>query len=150
MTKHAQLPDRCVKCNVSTQRKLKRNFRWHPPVLYLLIVAGFLIYLILALVLGKTATVELGLCETHAAARRRDIFIAWMLVLLSFAAFYLLVVTEEMSLIFVSLLLFLGGVVYGIVKARIVAPEKIDNQYVWLTGINAQYLEQFPERTATR
>jgi len=145
MTKQAPLPDRCVKCNAPTHHKLKRNLRWHHPALYILVVGGLLFYFILALVLSKRATINVGLCETHAAARKRDILITWMLVLLSFASFYFAAATEEMSLLLVGLALFLGAVIYGVVKTRVVAPQKIDDHYVWLTGLNANYLEQFPE-----
>lgn len=145
MTKEAPLPDRCVKCNAPTQHRLKRNLRWHHPALYILIVGGFLFYVILALVLSKTATINVGLCETHAGARKRDILITWMLVLLSFASFYFAVAAEAASLFFVGLALLLAAIIYGSVKARVVAPRKIDEYYVWLTGVNANYLEQFPE-----
>ena len=150
MAKDAPLPDRCVKCNAPTQHTLKRNLRWHHPALYILIAAGFLFYAILALVLSKSATINVGLCETHAATRKRDIFITCVLVLLSFISFYLAAATGEMMLILAGLIIFLGGVIYGIVKARVVAPQKIDDQYVWLTGINANYLQQFPEWRASR
>jgi hypothetical protein len=73
-----------------------------------------------------------------------------MLVLLSLANFYFAVAADEMSLLFVGLILFLGAVIYGIVKARVVAPQKIDDHYVWLTGVNANYLQQFPEWHTTR
>lgn len=148
MTKQAPLPDRCVKCNAPTRHTLKRNLRWHHPALYILIIGGFLFYVILALVLSKSATINVGLCETHAAARKRDILIAWILVLLSFASFYFAASAEAMSLLFVGLTLFLGGIIYGIVKARVVAPQKIDDHYVWLTGLNTNYLEQFPQWSA--
>jgi hypothetical protein len=150
MMKQAPLPDRCVKCNAPTQHKLKRNLRWHHPALYILVFGGLLFYFLLALVLSKRATIDVGLCETHAATRKRDIVITWMLVLLSFGSFYLAATTEEMSLLFVGLTLLLGAVIYGIVKARVVAPQKIDDHYVWLTGLNANYLEQFPEWRATQ
>jgi hypothetical protein len=150
MMKQAPLPDRCVKCNAPTQHKLKRNLRWHHPALYILVFGGLLFYFLLALVLSKRATIDVGLCETHAATRKRDIVITWMLVLLSFGSFYLAATTEEMSLLFVGLTLLLGALIYGIVKARVVAPQKIDDHYVWLTGLNANYLEQFPEWRAAR
>lgn len=150
MTKQAVLPDRCVKCNAPTNHKLMRHLRWHHPVLYILVFGGLLIYLILALVVSKTATINVGLCETHAATRRRDILITWLLVLLSFASFFLVVATDEMSLLLVGAVLFLGAVVYGVSKARVVAPQKIDDYYVWLTGINTDYLQQFPEWDAAR
>ena len=150
MTKQAPLPDRCVKCNAPTHHKLKRNLRWHHPALYILIVGGFLFYVILALVLSKSATVNVGLCESHAAARKRNILITWMLVLLSCASFYFAVAMEEITLLFVGLTLLLGAVIYGIVKAKVVAPQRIDDQYVWLTGLNANYLEQFPDWSAAQ
>ena len=145
MNKQTPLPDRCVKCNAPTHHKLKRKLRWHPPALYFLIIAGFLFYAILALALGKSATIDVGLCEAHVAARKRDILITWMLVLLSFASFYFAVSAEQMSLLFVGVALFLGAVIYGVVKTRVVAPQKIDDHYVWLTGLNTKYLQQFPE-----
>jgi hypothetical protein len=145
MTKQAPLPDRCVKCNAPTHHRLKRNLRWHHPALYILIFGGLLFYFILALILSKTATINVGLCETHSAARKRGIFITWMLVLLSLGSFYFAVAADEMNLLFVGVILFLGAVIYGIVKARVVAPQKIDDQYVWLNGVNANYLQQFPE-----
>jgi hypothetical protein len=145
LTKQAPLPDRCVKCNAPTNHKLKRNLRWHHPALYILIVGGWLIYLILALVLSKRATVNVGLCETHAAARKRDLLITWTLVLMSFASFYFAAAAEETNLFFVGVALFLAGVIYGIVKTRVVGPKKIDDHYVWLTGVDANYLAQFPE-----
>lgn len=150
MTKQAPLPDRCVKCNAPTHHRLKRNLRWHHPALYILIFGGFLFYFILALVLSKTATINVGLCETHSAARKRGIFITWMLVLLSLISFYFAVAAEEMNLLFVGLILLLGAVIYGMVKARVVAPQRIDDQYVWLTGVNANYLQQFPEWHVSR
>lgn len=73
-----------------------------------------------------------------------------MLVLLSLISFYFAVAAEEMNLLFVGLILLLGAVIYGMVKARVVAPQRIDDQYVWLTGVNANYLQQFPEWHVSR
>ena len=150
MNKQAPLPDRCVKCNAPTHHRLKRNLRWHHPALYILIFGGVLFYFILALVLSKTATINVGLCETHSASRKSSIFITWMLLLLSLGSFYFAVVADEMNLLFVGLILFLAAVIYGIIKARVVSPQRIDDQYVWLTGVNANYLQQFPEWHVSR
>ena len=144
MTKQALLPQRCVKCNAPTQHTLKRNLRWHHPAVYISILGSLLLYLVLALVLSKSATVHVGLCETHLAARKRDIIITCFLVLVSFASFYFAAMTEDMNLVFVGAIAFLGGVIYGIVRTKVVAPQKIDDHYVWLTGVNDNYLQQFP------
>ena len=148
MAKHAPLPQRCVKCNAPTQRTLKRNLRWHHPALYVLIIGGMLLYFILAMVLSKSATIHVGLCETHAAARRRDILITWLLVLLSFGCFYLSATLTDMTYLLVGVVVLLGAVIYGTVRVRVVAPQKIDDHYVWLTGVNTNYLKEFPELAA--
>lgn len=145
MTKQAQLPDRCVKCNAPTQNRLQRSLRWHHPALYIVIAGGVLLYVILALVLSKTATINVGLCETHAAARKRDILITWALVVLSIVCMILSAMMEELSIFFIGLLLFFGAVIYGVLKARVVVPQKIDDQYVYLIGVNPDYLQQFPD-----
>ena len=150
MAKHAPLPQRCVKCNAPTRHTLKRNLRWHHPALYLLVAVGILFYVIFARVLSKSATIHVGLCETHAAARKRDILITWFLVLLSFASFYLFGAMEDMTFLVVGLLVLLVGVSYGIIRTRVVAPQKIDDHYVWLTGVNSNYLQQFPELLPAR
>lgn len=150
MAKRTPLPGRCVKCNAPAQRTLKRNLRWHHPALYFVIFGGVLLYFILSLVLSKSATVHVGLCETHAAARKRDIIISWFLVLLSFGSFFLAAMAEDMTFVFVGSFVLLGAMIYGIVMTRVVAPQKIDDHYVWLTGIDADYLAQFPELTARR
>lgn len=150
MAKHAPLPPRCVKCNEPTRQTLKRNLRWHHPALYILIAVGFLFYVILAMVLSKSATIHVGLCEAHASARKRDIVITCFVVLLSFVSFYVAAAMEDMTFLFFGSLVFLVGVIYGIVRTRVVAPQKIDDQYVWLTGVNSNYLQQFPEWLAAR
>ena len=145
MTKQALLPDRCVKCNAPTQHKLKRNLRWHHPALYVVILAGVLFYAILAMVLSKTATINVGLCETHSAARKRDILITWLIVLLAVGSFFYAGAMEQAGFVLVGLLLLFGAAIYGTIKARVVAPRKIDDQYVWLNGVNDDYLRQFPD-----
>jgi hypothetical protein len=150
MTKQSLLPDRCVKCNAPTNYKLKRNLRWHHPAIYILIFVGFLFYFIIAMVLSKTATINVGLCETHSSGRKKAILITWLLVLLSLASFVSAVAFEQAILFLVGLALFLGALIYGIAKARVVAPKKIDDHYVWLNGVDANYLDQFPEWRAER
>jgi hypothetical protein len=41
-------------------------------------------------------------------------------------------------------LLFIAGIIYGIVVVRVVAPSKIDKQFVWLKGVNKDYLNSLP------
>jgi len=150
MAKKAPLPQRCVKCNAHAQHKLKRHLRWHHPALYLVFLAGPLLYFILSLVLSKSATIHVGLCETHAATRKRDMLITCVLVLLSFGCFFLSAAAEEMTFLFVGIFVLLGATIYGIVRARVVSPQRIDDHYVWVAGVDDNYLEQFPELRGAR
>ena len=150
MAKHAQLPPRCVKCNAPTRQTLKRNLRWHHPALYILIFVGVLLYVICSMVVSKSATIHVGLCDTHLAARKRDIIITCFVVFLSIGSFFVAGAMEDMTFVFVGSIGFLVGVIYGVVRTKVVAPQKIDDRYVWLTGVDASYLRQFPELRRAR
>ena len=145
MTRQALLPDRCIKCNEPAQRKLKRNLSWHHPALYLVIFGGALFYVLLALILRKTATIEVGLCENHSALRTRDIMITWALGLLSVGSFFLAAQLEDLTFAGTGVLLILSTAIYGIVRVRVVTPTKIDENLIWLKGFDRNYLADFPE-----
>jgi hypothetical protein len=145
MTKDAQLPDRCVKCNVPTTGRLRRRLSWHHPAIYLIILVALLIYLIVAMVTRKSATVELGLCEEHLAKRRRNIMISWGLSLLGLAGLILGAVIEDGTVAFLGFLALVAGIIFAIVAVRLVTPAKIDDKYVWLRGVNQDYLNELPQ-----
>ena len=145
MSRDAVLPYRCVKCNQETDKRLKRRLTWHHPALYLIIFAGVLIYLIVALIVRKVAVVEVGLCQEHQAKRRRSVLITWGLLLLGVGGFVLAIVAQDATYLLGGFLLFLVAMIYGIVVVRLVAPSKIDNQFVWLKGVNKDYLDELPQ-----
>ena len=145
MTKEALLPNRCVKCNAPAEEKLKRNLTWHHPALYLLAIASLLIYAVVAMVVRKTATVNVGLCEDHSSTRRRNMAITWALGLASIAGFVVAGLLGDGTFAVLGIVLLLATAIYGTVTLRVVVPTKIDNYCVWLKGIDANYLQQFPE-----
>ena len=145
MTKEALLPNRCIKCNAPAGEQLKRKLSWHHPALYLLIFVSLLVYAIVAMVVRKTAIVNVSLCEDHSSARRRDIWLTCLLIFLAVASFVLAGMLEEGMLALAGAAFLFGGAIYGCVTLRVVVPTKIDNYFVWLKGVNPNYLEQFPE-----
>lgn len=145
MTKEALLPSRCIKCNAPADELLKRKLTWHHPALYLLIFASLLIYAIVAMIVRKTATINVGLCEEHLSSRRRNILITWALGLASVASFTAAGFLNDSTCLMLGFTLILACAIYGAVTLRIVVPSKIDNYFVWLKGIDANYLQQFPE-----
>lgn len=146
MVKDAQLPDRCVKCNAFTERKMKRNLTWHHPALYLLIIAGVLIYFIVAMILRQSATIYIGICDEHHARHRRNMIITAVLIVSSLLGFVIAIAMNEPMFALLGILLFFGGIVFGVVGTRLVLPAKIDAQYVWLSGINKEYLSALPRQ----
>ena len=93
----------------------------------------------------KSAKIEIGLCEKHANRRKRFIYIAWGV----FAAFAIMIITAFATS---SPILGLGAVMLLIldlgfvaITTNIVTPVRIDNHYVHITGVCANFLENLPE-----
>jgi hypothetical protein len=145
MTKEAPLPNRCVKCNEPTAERLKRKLTWHHPALYLTILISVLVYAVIAMVVRKTATVHVGLCDEHLNTRRRNLAITWIMGIVGVLCLPLAGVMEEVMLVFVGLLLIIATAIYGSITLRVVVPTKIDNDFVWLKGVNSDFLQEFPQ-----
>ena len=143
--KGASLPDRCVKCNAPANGyRLRRKLTWHHPALALLVLVSALIYVIVAMVVRKSAEVDIGLCATHVAKRKTAILIAWGLGLGGLLGLFAGVAADEGLVIAVGVLTSLVGIIWGIVGARVVFPKKIDDHYVWLKGVTPSYLGDLP------
>ncbi|HKV36115.1 MAG TPA: hypothetical protein VJP89_17375 [Pyrinomonadaceae bacterium] len=145
MTKEALLPNRCIKCNEPTGERLKRKLTWHHPALYLTILISILVYAVIAMVLRKTATVNVGFCENHRDARRRHLAITWALGIVGLLCFPMAAMLEDATPVAIGGLLLLVCMIYGIVTLRVVVPTKIDTHFVYLKGIHSDYLQEFPQ-----
>ena len=150
MSKGAALPQRCVKCNEPTHGLvLKRKLSWHHPAIYLIILVALLVYLIVALFLRKNAIVEVGLCEKHLARRRQGVLIIWLLFLVGVAGFIMAMVAADATYLLAGLVFFLAAIIFGLISVRVVVPSKIDDKFVWLKGVNKDYLNQLPQWPGT-
>lgn len=145
MTRDAVLPMRCVKCNAPTPGRLKRKMSWHHPALFILLLVAWLIYLIVAMIVRKSATVEVGICDEHRALRKTFIWITWIVVVLGIAGIFLGLMANEGSPALFGVLLLVVGIIFGLIAVRVTAPARIDDQFVWLTGVNKDYLNQLPQ-----
>ena len=145
MSKDAILPDRCVKCNVPTTGRLRRKLSWHHPAIYLIILIALLIYFIVAMVLRKSATIEIGICDEHKAKRNRNLLITWILVGLGILGFLLAAAMEDGTFVLLGILALFGALIFGLIAVRIVTPARIDDKFVWLNGVNKEYLDELPQ-----
>lgn len=147
MAKTALLPGICVQTNQPTSERLRRRLYWHNPWLYVILLAGPLIFIIVALIARESADIKIGLCRERIVRRRWIIFGAWIGTLAGIA----LCITagnagNEVAavLAITGLLLFLGSMIGGLILARIVAPTKITSRHVWLKGVHPAYLAALP------
>jgi hypothetical protein len=148
MERSAMLPDRCVKCNAPANGyKLWRNLSWHSPVYFLLVLLSPLIYIVVALIVRKTATIAIGLCETHRKKRRTMIAVAWLLFLASIASFFVAVQFDPPigpSIVIAGIVVMLTSLVMAAMISQIVKPVNIDYRFVRLRGVGADFLDTLP------
>jgi len=149
MSKDAELPDRCLKCNAPAGGwKLKRKLTWHPQGYYLLVLFNLIIYAIVAMIVRKTAKV-----------RRRQIALAWVLCLLGPVVLIAGGASETelksavgqdaaniviVSLIVGGLLILLTGLIFAVLASKVATPLKIDKRFVWLKKVSPELLAGLP------
>jgi hypothetical protein len=151
--KECDLPARCVKCNGDTagMPPLKRKLYWHTPLLYFCLLGipfyclGLILYVILGIIVRKSAIIGVSLCETH--RKRRIIGVAggvgMMLgfVLCIVATFY----WESGWPMAPGVPLLLAGIIWSVVSFRVVVPVRIDSTHVFMTGVSRAFLAELPE-----
>src|SRR5438876_6369967 len=101
-------------------------------------------YVIIAAIFSKRSTVYIGLCADHRTTRRNVIILGLLMfvggifaAIIGFASDY--TVVGIIGLVFIPV-----GLVWLIVAVRVVTVKKIDDRFVWLNGINRDYLAALP------
>lgn len=155
MHKNARLPSVCVKSGVPIEgRGIVRKMSWHTPwlaLLFLLGAIGALIYVVLALVLSKKATIEIPLSSEEKSRRNTRLLIWWIIglgaIALMVGCFVALINVRNNGAVF-GLCLFgsfismLAALLGGQSAARILRPTKITDTHVWLRGVHPLILGQ--------
>ena len=151
MHKGAVLPDRCIKCNAPAGGlRLKRSLSWHESKYFSLGKLHPLLYLVVALLVRKTAKIELGICRRHCCNRLMGMAIGWALFFLGVAAIAILAARPprkeaiQVVLALSGTMLLWGGPVCAAVFYPVVRPLWIDDEHIWLTGTGSDYLAEFP------
>ena len=132
-------PDRCFKCNGSTDGyTLKRTLYWHSAWVYLTLLLGPLLYILVGMIIRRKAVIQLPLCPEHRRSRKRMLLSSFALAVLGFV-----VVFTPFNLFGVWLLI--GGIVLSFTGARAVYWCKIDKESVRIGGAKAPFLDSLPE-----
>jgi len=145
MHKNASLPNRCLKCNSPsnglsisrTFRKVDSTFGWMRYIPYLRYV-----YWIARAASNDTTAVNLRVCQTHYSQVHMVVNIA---NLLRFLGLGLLVYG-----LYLGSLLWLAGLTVAVIGSglasaySIVKMSRMDDYYIWLGGVDANYLASLP------
>jgi serine/threonine protein kinase len=148
MHKHAPLPDICLKSNAKATRRLKCRLAWHHPALYFVLLFNPLIYIILARVLQKTATIFIPLSDEWFLRRRQRMTFAWGSVLGGVALLWATIATSGLShvdrplLIILASILMIGGIVLALLAGRLVWTRRLTDDYIWLSGVHPELLNR--------
>jgi hypothetical protein len=149
MHKLAPLPDICLLSNQPAERRLQKKLQWHHPALALTIFLGLLVYVILAIILTKRATIQMPLTQEWYERRQRRLIFAWGTGLACIALMVLGIVltaqTEHPEYLLLLLAGFIGGLITliaGQALIGLVAPKRITDDYVWLKGVSPEFLNR--------
>lgn len=141
----------CIRCGAPAEGKpLTKTYFWHHPALYLIILAGVLIYLIVAVIVRKSIKVAVPLCAQHRQRRSIGVTLAWVLPVIGIADAFILPqfnVDTGIVVLVVTVLILAGIVIWAVVGSPI-RPRKIDQFCGEFTGFCETYLQQFPEFVA--
>ncbi|MEQ8786822.1 MAG: hypothetical protein RIC55_11010 [Pirellulaceae bacterium] len=152
--KGASLPPRCVKTNLPAERTLWCKVSWHPPAFAWTMLAGP-VYVVVALIVRKRARIDVGLTGERYRRFRLLHSAVWLFGGLSLAPIwfggtmlldgsrgYPLVIAVVMAV--GGSVMLLASLVYGRYSAPVVGVQKIDDRFVWLTGVCEAYLAELP------
>lgn len=142
-----EFPDCCVRCNAPAEGYRKRvRLRWHAPLWYVLVLVQPMVYLIVALIVSKSVTLDLPLCERHRARRRLGAIILWVSLLVMICGVVASAGTNNGAYAGIGALIFFILLIVGVVLLPIVQPVKIDDmQRAWLKRVSPEFLEPLPQ-----
>jgi hypothetical protein len=138
------LPSRCVKCgNPPSEPWLKKNFSWHHPGLYFLVISP-IVYLIVALIVRKTIELSVPLCRAHRSIRKKRLWMGTILLLACIplpVAFYTYIGTDAASdvAIWVGIAMFVAGIAF-LSYASPIRPVRIQSHRAIFKGACPEFL----------
>lgn len=149
MHKNAPLPDICLKSNQPAQRRLRRKLQWHNPWVGLSILIALPVYIVLAVILTKRATIYIAMTDEWFNRRRTRLLVAWFSGLVCLGMIVLgiglALETEEAMYSLLIVLGILGGLVAliaGQAAVAMVRPQRMTDEYIWLKGVHRSFLDR--------
>lgn len=133
-------PKRCVKCNVPTDKSIKRTLVYVNPWIYLSVLVSILITLILVLIFQKKFKMAIPICEKHIAYRKRVIMVNWLLFLVVILGVWITAADISQLGLVVSTVTLLGMVIFGLLN-RLAYISKYKEPYIYVRGAKSDFLD---------
>jgi hypothetical protein len=143
----AALPPTCVKCGLPISGQyVTKNFRWHPSWVYFLILIGLLFYVVLALVMQKTARVAVPFCTQHRSWRTNMYIIAAVLLIGWIPEWIVLAYLDVDGgwIALVTCAMILAGLIVLVIVSNSFSPVFIDRTCAKFKGAGEPFLATLP------
>ena len=143
----AVLPPFCVKCDQPARaERWRKTYLWHEPWLYVTMLAGLIIYFIIAMCVRKQFVLAVPLCEEHYRKPRRLRWIA-LIVFLATLGFAIagIVSQKDAFMAFGCVAASLGTIaalVMLIVADRTLLPKRITDESAQFSGACEAFLSR--------
>jgi hypothetical protein len=151
-TAGAQFPPYCVKCGAPAQKWVNKNFGWHTPWLYLIILVNVLIYAIVATIVMKRMRLNVPLCAQHYGRRRGWLTAGWIML----AGFLPISITIGMmgngsdeavgAAVLLGAAMFIASLVCLVIGSILLRPQEITDTQAIFTGVSPAFLQYVPDQ----
>ncbi|MBE9031857.1 hypothetical protein IQ266_19160 [filamentous cyanobacterium LEGE 11480] len=151
MHRDAELPDRCIRTNLPANgQRFTARLYWHPPAIYLFLLMNILVYAIAALIVRKQFVIRCSISRQALDRRKQGKIMLCSGCLLGLCLCFGAVDTDPGSaefawLFFGGALLFVFSLLIGVARSTIVRIQKIEGDYIWLTGVSPEFLSELPD-----
>ena len=144
------LPAFCVKCGQRAAVRKTKTYYWHEPWVYFMILAGLVVYAVVALIVRKRIKLEVPLCSDHARTLSQRKMIAAALLLgflpVGIAGSMMGDAYIRWAWLIATIMLIAGSVYVSIAVKCFLKPTHIDDAYASFKGPGDAFLRQLPMR----
>lgn len=135
----------CIKCGAHARKLVRKRFYWHEPAVYLCLLAGPLIYLIVACIVQQRMELSCPLCAVHHKQRKLLLVAIWG----CFAGFVAVIAVGVVLALdlavcaLLSMVLLVTSLVLAAVLAQVmVKPKRITAERGVFSGASEAYLAE--------
>lgn len=141
ITEDTLLPDRCVRCNAPATKLLKRNLKWAPTYVGVVAMFSWILGAMLLINATETATIHVGLCQSHFNRRFFGMIVGGLLITLGLLMGFLTALNQDYWLLLYGGISLLIGAFVAVILTPTVSAQKIESPFIWLKGVHPSFLD---------